>query len=402
MKRIVVICCFICVSLLSGRSVFAVDCTSSDPCAGKSVEESVTCYQQVVDSCRDTRNTLSSQITYFNNQIQLTTFQIQSIKGFIANLTKEINQLADEVVILEGKLTKQTELLQKRVPESYKEYVKSSDFTSLMFSKNIGDLVARIQYIKKVQQQDLKLFVQYKATQNNYAERKTQREEKKAKQEAAQRDLELKNAQLAGQKREKNALLEVTQGNEATYQQLLYQAKIQAAAMKGFVSSVGGTTILSNQTFCSDWGCYYSQRDSAWANNRMGSSSETILNVGCYITSVAMVATHYKKDIKPSDIAAESTAFVFPTAYMRWSYAVKGISVNLTSISSGTMDSELAAGRPVIVGLRAGPAHFIVIKSGSGGQYVMNDPVVENGHDISFSSHYSTSDITQRMSVNIN
>lgn len=112
-----------------------------------------------------------------------------------------------------------------------------------------------------------------------------------------------------------------------------------------------------------------------------------------------MIASHYKKDIKPSDIAAESSAFVFPTAYMRWSYTVKGVSINLVR---GSLDGELAQGRPVIVGLRAGPAHFIVIKSGSSGHYIMNDPVVENGHDIDFSSHYSTSDITQVMNVSIN
>jgi len=112
-----------------------------------------------------------------------------------------------------------------------------------------------------------------------------------------------------------------------------------------------------------------------------------------------MIASHYKKDIKPSDIAAESSAFVYPTAYMWWSYTVKGVSVSLTR---GSLDSELAEGRPVIVGLRAGPAHFIVLKSGSNGNYVMNDPVIENGHDINFSSHYSVSDITQVMNVRIN
>ncbi|MFZ2025254.1 MAG: hypothetical protein WAV51_03160 [Microgenomates group bacterium] len=239
MKRIVVIICTLCISLLLQLPVFAVDCTSSDPCKGKSVEESVTCYQQVVDSCQNTKNTLSSQISYLNNQIQLTTFQIQSVKGFIANLTAEINQLAGEVEILETKLTKQTELLQKRVPESYKEYVKSSDFTSLMFSKDIGDLVARIQYIKKVQQQDLKLFVQYKATQNNYAERKTQREEKKQKQVEAEKELEYKNKQLAQQKQDKDMLLAQTKGQESIFQNLLAAARAEYQQIQGIIAGGG-------------------------------------------------------------------------------------------------------------------------------------------------------------------
>jgi len=395
----VILCCLL--SFLSNPSkIFAQDiCQSNDPCAGKSVDESVICYQQVLDSCSKTRDSLASQINYFNNQIQLTTFQIQGIKNLIESLSQEIKQLAQEVDNLEIKLLKQTELLQKRVPESYKRHTNISTLETLLFSGNMVDLLQKVQYIKKVQQEDWRLFTYYKKTQDLSTERKIKREETKNRQEIAQRSLEQKNQQLAQQKKEKNVLLQVTQGNEATYQKLLAQAKEQALAMKGFVSSVGGASVLTNQTVCSDWGCYYSQRDALWANNRMGSSYETILNVGCYITSVAMIASHYKKDIKPSDIAAESSAFVYPTAYMWWSYTVKGVSVNLTR---GSLDSELAEGRPVIVGLRAGPAHFIVLKSGSNGNYVMNDPVIENGHDINFSSHYSVSDITQVMNVRIN
>jgi peptidoglycan hydrolase CwlO-like protein len=384
---------------LSPSIVFAQDlCQSNDPCAGKSVEDSVTCYQSVIDSCGKAKETLASQIHLLDTQIQLTTFQISSIKKIIATFSIEITELENEIVRLDLIIKTRLELLVSRIPESYKRSV-APNFGLVLLSSNITDVIARVKYIMFVQKENARLYTQLQLTQNNYNDRKKLREDKKIRQEAAKKELEQKNAQVAQQKKEKNALLEVTQGNEATYQQLLSQAKIQVAAMKGFVSSVGGTTILTNQTSCSDWGCYYSQRDAAWANNRMGSSYETILNVGCYITSVAMVATHYKKDIKPSDIAAESSAFVSPTAYMWWSYKVKGVSV---SLSRGGLDSELAQGRPVIVGLRAGPAHFIVIKSGSNGHYIMNDPVIENGHDLDFSSHYNTSDITEVMNISIN
>ena len=55
-----------------------------------------------------------------------------------------------------------------------------------------------------------------------------------------------------------------------------------------------------------------------------------------------------------------------------------------------TIDATLATGNPVIVGLDAyGGTHFVVLVSGSRGNYIMRDPYITNGDDISFSAHYS-------------
>jgi len=64
-----------------------------------------------------------------------------------------------------------------------------------------------------------------------------------------------------------------------------------------------------------------------------------------------------------------------------------------TSRISSTIDGELNAGRPVIIGIGSGPDHFVVLVSGSGGNYIMNDPFVSNGHNINFTDHYSLSNI---------
>ena len=47
----------------------------------------------------------------------------------------------------------------------------------------------------------------------------------------------------------------------------------------------------------------------------------------------------------------------------------------------------------MIIGIGAGPDHFVVFISGSGGNYKMNDPFVPNGHNINFTDHYSISNI---------
>ncbi|TRZ44715.1 hypothetical protein D4S03_11920, partial [bacterium] len=140
--------------------------------------------------------------------------------------------------------------------------------------------------------------------------------------------------------------------------------------------------------------------------NTIGSSSETLGRVGCLITSTAMVASHYgKRSLKPSDIAASSDPFVYSTAYMvKGDWTVNGVTVtrNDVSITTGKIDEELSEGRPVIVGLYLGPAHFVVIKGKNDQGYIMNDPYMENGYDKPFSDKYNVSNITQLDIVRVN
>src|SRR6185369_72093 len=96
----------------------------------------------------------------------------------------------------------------------------------------------------------------------------------------------------------------------------------------------------------------------------------------------------------PSDIAGSPDAFFSPnsdTALLWKDITVNGVRIirNSIGVSTANIDNELSSGRPVIVGLYSGPAHFIVLKSGSNGNYVMNDPFVDQGHDIAFTSRYS-------------
>ena len=61
---------------------------------------------------------------------------------------------------------------------------------------------------------------------------------------------------------------------------------------------------------------------------------------------------------------------------------------------TAAIDATLATGNPVIVGLNAyGGTHFVVLVSGSNGNYLMRDPYITNGNNISFSAHYSLRNI---------
>lgn len=205
-------------------------CQQQDPCAGKSPQDKVSCYSTAVDTCKNARETLSTQINYMNNQIRLLMLNIENTKNTIGSLSREIDEFGNEINRLEIILNQRLQLILKRIPESYKRAVVSP-FNLVLLSQNFSDLTNRVKYLMAVQGQDANLLFQVKATQNNYSERKQLREKKKQQFEQAKRELERQNTQLTQQKQEKDTLLRVTQNDEKRYQQLFAQAKAELQAL---------------------------------------------------------------------------------------------------------------------------------------------------------------------------
>jgi peptidoglycan hydrolase CwlO-like protein len=348
--------------------------------------------QTKVTELQNTANTLSNQIAQFNAQIKLTTLKISQTQAQIALLGGRISQLGDSLNAL-------TAAFSARAVETYKLSRFENNFVFLLTASDLSDAVTRLHYLQKIQEEDQSLLAKLQTAQTTY-------QGQKQTQEDLQKQLQAQQANLNTQKVAKNNLLIATKNDEVKYQSLLAQAIAQRNAFLGFVNSHGGASILNNQTVQqSSWpGYYYNQRDSQWGNSFMGSSQLTMADYGCLVTSVAMMATHAGKNLKPIDIANTPSAFFSPnaqTALLYWQFSVNGINVNLTSVPKSQLDQNLSNG-PVIVGLYSGPDHYIVLKSGSNGNYIMNDPFLENGGDNNFGDKYSVSNITMVFTASFN
>lgn len=200
--------------------------------------ELISCLSDANKACKTQHETLSSQINYMNNQINLTTLKINAARMNIDKLSNEINELSDEIAKLENTLNQRLDILVKRVPQSYKRSV-IPDFGLLFLSGNISDFITKIKYLSTVQAEDAFILFQVKSTQNNYAQRRQTREDKKTQLEEAKRELEIQNNQLTQQKQDKQALLEQTKNSETIYQQLLAQALAEKQAIDAaLISSV--------------------------------------------------------------------------------------------------------------------------------------------------------------------
>jgi len=354
-------------------------------------------YEAQVRRLNSEANTLSNQIAQYDAQIKLTSLKISQTEEKIALLGGRIMQL-------EGSLAALSQAFASRAVETYKVSRLHQPFIMLVTSPNLASAFSSFHYLQKIQEADRDLLVRLGEAQGTY-------EDERSSQEDLQKELQKQQKVLNNQKAAKNTLLAQTRNDEKRYQELLNEARAQLAAFRRFVTAQGGATILSGQTKCDSWGCYYNQRDSLWGNLAIGNSNSSMAEYGCLITSMAMIATHYGKQLTPSQVATTQNVFFGNTAYMvQGSWTAAGVTTNRVrvcsncSISSATqkIDNEVASGKPVVIGLYGGPDHFIVIKAKEGNDYIMNDPFLENGGNRKFSEKYNMSDIKTVDYVTVN
>jgi len=360
--------------------------------------------QDLLNQNQGQQQTLTSTIAYLNNKTALTESQIKETEAELKKLEEEITVLSVKISRLDENLDNISKLLVLRIGAAYKRSLFKPIYM-VFASGGLSDFFERNKYLQSVQENDRSLLLEMQNSKNQHEEQKKIEEEKQAQAENLKKKLAEQNNALNSQRQEKQRLLEVTKNDEKRYQALLTEAQSQRAAFSRFISSLGGATILGNQTKCDGWDCYYNQRDSQWGNKFIGNSDSSMAEYGCLVTSMAMITSHYGKSLTPGDIAGSSSPFFGSTAYMlQGTWTVNGVTTTRTRLGSSlsNIDDELNAGRPVIVGIYGGPDHFLVIKAKENGEYIMNDPFPEGAANIKFTDKYPLSAISQVDRVTVN
>lgn len=408
-----------CVFLFLPKVVFAVNCDSK-PSDFPDIEitsfwnqVSTACSAKITDS-QNQQTTLTQAINTINSKINLAQAQINQTQAQINTLEKEVTVLGGVLETVGDSIDQLTKIYTARVRESYKEMRVTP--VDLIFSANsIGDYFNKVKYLNTVKARDQLILSELEKSKNDYDQRKNDKVKKQKEVEALKAKLVTQQKTLAAQQRDKQDTLTQSKNDEKIYQQLYSDAQAQLAAIQRYVSGQGGASILNSTTKDDgSWGKYYNQRDSLWGNNYLGQSNVTLADAGCLVTSMAMIITHYGKSATPKDIASnvDNFASYYPTYLRQGDLTINGTVVNRTRIQSdksyakSSLDSELTKGKPVIIGVSpygsSQPEHFIVVKSKDGDDYLINDPFIENGMNIKFSSHYSLSSlrVVDRVTVN--
>lgn len=369
------------------------------------VEKLVSDCKAQLDKTKSKVATLASEIEYADNQIYISELRIQYTLQKLSEKNASITKLAGNIEDLITKIDKlgksvefQKNVLNERMRARYKS-LESSPIIILLGSDTLNKLVQKTEYLRIMELQDHKLITQMNDTKKAYDQQKTLYEETREKEEslkqqivAEKANLESYQTQLEDQRIQKQKLLDDTQNDEAKYQTLLEKANAQLAEFRGFTSVAGGGAISSGGFGKGKEGWYYSQRDARWAYKTIGYSSDTILDVGCLVTSVAMVFKSHGKDVDPYDIAKRDYYWGY-TAYMTVPTSDFSSYWGNYSTLKSRIDTALNNGNPVIVGLKTGPygTHFIVLAEKKDGNYIMYDPWY--GPDLKLTSYYNTGEI---------
>jgi peptidoglycan hydrolase CwlO-like protein len=364
----------------------------------KQLNEKIKDLEQKISELKKQEDSLSSQIDVVDNQIQLTQYRINAVKEEINESKKDISNATKKIKTLEGSLNDVTKVLLSRIRASY-QAGEIEPLRVMLSSSNIKEYLLRQNYLKIVQEHDQELLYNTQQAKVDYANQKNLLESKRKKILALQTQLEDYTTELDKEKQTKEDLLQIAKNDEGNYQKQLAEARRQVASMKSFATSRVGTggSILPPQASPDGW--YYNQRDERWGKSLIGASSDQVWEVGCLITSVSMILKKRGEDVTPGSTASISSYYAFSTAAMKIPWAGGKFQSqwgNYNSIGD-SIDNKLQSGEAVIVGLNVTTnsvgTHFIVLKSGSDGNYIMNDPWY--GPDLNFSDYYSTGNIFQ-------
>lgn len=181
-------------------------------------------------------NTLASEVKYMDSQIYLTNLKIENTQQQISRTQEEIVKLGNRIEGVNDSLDYLTKLLFNKIKEGYKRR-DISLFNMLLDSDNASTLVNQLKYAQIAQENDRRVALQLQQAKTNFENQKDLRETKVAELDALEAQLESHRASLDNQKREKQAILQITRNNEALYQRLIQQALAEFRAVQGAVLS---------------------------------------------------------------------------------------------------------------------------------------------------------------------
>lgn len=364
--------------------------TSANTEEQSKLENRINEYQKQLEDARTKRSTLAGELQYLDTQAYVTQLRIEKLEAQVITIQKEVDLLGQRIESLDTKLDQQLKSFLKTAREKYKKRtVTILDY--ILGAENATALLTSLKYHQVAEARAQAIVLETEETKQNFEEQKQLREKRKEDLAQTQAQLQAQKNDLINQQQSKKILIAVTRNQESEYQAKIAEARLQIQSLKSFRISTGADVIAAGSLGTGEGGYYYSQRDARWAGIRMGNSSETVLDVGCFITSLSMVLTYYGHTITPSYFASNPQYFL---PYSAWAYTPGAFNgswpggLSYREISNSEIDGFLARGIPVISSVR-GQSHYIVLKKKVDGEYIMNDPIY--GPDLKLSQYYSLS-----------
>ncbi len=192
-----------------------------------------------LQATRGQEKTLKSQLNLIDGQTHVTTLKIDETNLKIEKLKREISDLSSRIDRIASTLDSLSEILLKRIVQTYKYGDAVSSLDLFFSSHGFADLLERLKYIQAAQAYDKKKLYELQATKLAYNDQKKDKETRQQEAEKLNKDLEVYKIQLDDQKKAKDELLRVTKNDESKYQSLIAQLAAEISSISQAISNVG-------------------------------------------------------------------------------------------------------------------------------------------------------------------
>lgn len=317
----------------------------------------------------------------FASQINKLEGAISNTQGSIQATQAEIGQKGQEIAQLESELRKTQDQQDALLRQLYISYLSMPDALSFFSEDNLSQRQlqeAQFNALKKSVAQARDRTVVAKTAVEEHRSNLVQKSDKLQALQEQQTD---QKRVMGVAKTNQEALQKDALGAAKRLDQEAAQARAAAAEIAKKIqiltatSNWGGQIISGSQT---SW--YYAQTGNY---TRLGYSHSTVNDYGCYITSIAMVATYYGNQVSPTYLA-QNAIFDYQ-GYLISLPGGLGVTRNAKqAVNWNVVADEVQNGRPVIVSIYLpsvgavnsdGSSHFVVIYGQSDGKFLMMDPI---------------------------
>ena len=384
----------------------------------------------------DALSDLEAQVQRYQNQLAQINSQTISVKNQIADTQSRIDRLQavlgalngqllennarlsdnqarlDVLVARETALTDQLNQTQLHLDErqaSFSSQVRVLDkvqartsFGLLLTSHSFGQFMQRLTDIKQAADGTHQMAVALQSDRDTLAAQRAELDRERTEQaavvarieeqrQALEREYSIQNsitAQLYGLQNSLGGQQSDLVNQAGAVSANISSAEAQIQSLLVFSRGQGGN-IVPPEYLANSWGNYYNQRDARWGNVHLGRTPYQVWEIGCLLTSVAMVNSHFGyPNVTPGVIAANPNNFTSGGLLYNFVLNVPGHPATINgNPTRAWINQVLAAGGTVIVGMniRTGGTHFVVLVAQNGPyDYWVNDPWVENAMHVSY------------------
>jgi len=197
-------------------------------------------YTKAIAAKQAEKNTLNSQIEILENRQAKAEIEIEATNLEINKTDLEAKKISLDIMDINSRIEQQKDHIAKLLRLVYKQDQVSS-LEILLLNNSISEFLNQSKYLENTNEELRNSLAKLQNDKTRLDQAQQDVKEKNQKLVSLKNNLEEQKSQLAYEQSEKNYLLEETRSSEKAYQDLLKQAKKEAAQAAAEISSLENT-----------------------------------------------------------------------------------------------------------------------------------------------------------------